>query len=121
MKILSSILLSLIIIISTSGIFVSEHYCSNQLISVSFFSNSKKCCDDSCPFCKNVNHSYKVKTKVVQTESHNLSFTDSFTSFLLPLYSNIFITNFDYNTSIVRIFPPPNKNNLNIYFSNFRL
>ena len=121
MKILSSILLSLIIIISTSGIFVSEHFCCNKLMSVSFFTNAKKCCDNNCPYCKNINHSYKVKTKVIQSQTINLKPNNSVTYlFLLP--SNkvfTYITIPDFSLEIV--IPPLIKENLNILFSIFRL
>lgn len=121
MKIFSSILFSFIFLISTSGIFVSEHFCSNKLMSVSFFSNAKKCCDDNCPYCKNINQSYKVKTKVIQYQTINIQNINFITDLFLLSSSKIFLLNTIYNFSGEKVIPPLIKDNLNIFFSIFKL
>ena len=121
MKIISNILISILIIASTSGVCISKHYCSNHLVSVSFFSNANKCCKGDCPLCKNVNHAYKVKTKVVQSETTNFGINSSLTSVFNLSYLNTIILNTVSENPLVRIYPPPGKSTSTIYFSKLRL
>ncbi len=121
MKIIINILLSLTFLISTSGIFISEHFCNNRLFSISIFSNAKKCCDGNCPLCHNVNHIYKVKTKVVQSHTINLKPNNSVTDLFLLSSTKIFILNAVLDFSKEKVIPPLIKENLNILFSIFRL
>lgn len=121
LKVAINILISVIFLLSTSGILISEHYCGNNLISVSFFSSAKKCCDDTCPFCKNINHSYKVKTKVVQSNNISLVTTNNIISlFDLSYIGPLFLNNI-YKSHIVIINPPPGKSLANVYLSKLRL
>ncbi|OFX38142.1 MAG: hypothetical protein A2X08_09025 [Bacteroidetes bacterium GWA2_32_17] len=121
MKITLNILISVLFLLSTSGIFISEHYCGNNLVSVSFFSNAKKCCDDSCPFCKNVNHTYKVKTKVVKSNNISLEINNNIISlFNLSYIEQLLLCNI-YVSNIVKINPPPGKFSTTAYLSKLRL
>lgn len=53
------ILISILLLITTTGISISAHYCGDNLRSVSFMSIPASCCDDtSC--CHNETHFYQI-------------------------------------------------------------
>ena len=121
MKIACNILISFLLLISTSGVYISQHYCSNHLVSVSFFSDAKKCCGGACPFCKNVNHTFKVKTKYVQSETLNFNKANNIISlFNLPSVYNVILNTITV-TPLVITYQPPGKSVIPIYFSKLRL
>jgi hypothetical protein len=55
------LVLTFTLILATSGITVTRHYCGDKLESISVNSIHKSCCGANCPFCHNITHSYKVK------------------------------------------------------------
>jgi hypothetical protein len=121
MKITLNILISFLLLISTSGIYISQHFCCNKLVSVSFFSDAKKCCEGDCPFCKNINHTYKVKTRYIQSETLNFNKVDNLISlFNLPSAYTV-ILNTITESPLVIINQPPGKSVIPIYFSKLRL
>ena len=52
-------------ILATSGITVTRHYCGDKLESIAINTIHESCCGASCPLCHNVTHSYKVKDNFV--------------------------------------------------------
>ena len=63
------IVLSLLIVIATSGVTVNMHYCQNRLVSVRVLFNAKPCCNNmSC--CHNESKFSKVDDKA--TIAHSL-------------------------------------------------
>lgn len=56
----SHIILALLLLVSTMGLAVSKHYCSDSLVSVSIFEEADSCCDDmGC--CHTENEFFQVK------------------------------------------------------------
>ena len=56
----SHIILASLLLVSTMGMAVSKHYCSDNLVSVSIFEEADTCCDDmGC--CHNENEFFQVK------------------------------------------------------------
>jgi hypothetical protein len=63
------IVLSLLIVVATSGVTINMHYCQDRLVSVRVLFNSKPCCNNmSC--CHNVSKFSKVDDKA--TIAHSL-------------------------------------------------
>lgn len=56
----SHIILSVLLLTTTMGMAVSEHYCGKTFITVKIFGEAKSCCGDS-DCCHNENHFYKVQ------------------------------------------------------------
>ena len=116
-----NIFLAFLIILSTSGVFISIHYCHNHLVSVSFFKTKDNCCGKTCSSCKNENISFKVKTKVVPSVNseivHNTELSNSFI-----LSSQLFLYK-DINSYIqdIRVKPPPGEGYFPLYISKLRL
>lgn len=48
-------------ILATSGVTVTKHYCGDKLESIAVNTIHKSCCGEKCPFCHNVTRSFKVK------------------------------------------------------------
>ena len=122
MRILINIIVIISLLISTSGILISEHYCKNHLVSVSFFSTADNCCKGDCNSCKNIAHAFKIKTKFIPSQSINCSLNNSFTSFSSLLNTYIIdVISLNHSTPFISFKPPPGKFSEPVYFSKLRL
>lgn len=109
-KAASHIILSLLLLISTSGLAISKHYCGGELISTSVFTEADSCCDsDDC--CKNeteliqLDVDYSVSSTVVVPESAQVD--------LLAFSLVVFNLSIEENTTthefVLSDSPPPPK------------
>lgn len=55
------IILSLMLLVSTTGITFSMHYCGGQYVSTSLFVEPDSCCGDGCGCCENKSVHYEVE------------------------------------------------------------
>ena len=62
-----NIIIGLLLLISTSGVAVTRHYCGRTLMSVSIFSTPDKCCPGLCDKCHNKTTFNKVSDKFTQS------------------------------------------------------
>jgi hypothetical protein len=69
MKSFSHIILSILLLIATTGLSYSKHYCGNELKSVSIYSEAKSCCDGPCNCCHNESGTIKVTDNFSLTSS----------------------------------------------------
>ncbi|MFC0877409.1 hypothetical protein ACE01N_12485 [Saccharicrinis sp. FJH2] len=60
MRLILNITVSLILMVATTGVTISKHYCHNHLVDVSVNHHADKCCDTGCNSCKDEVASYKV-------------------------------------------------------------
>jgi hypothetical protein len=60
LKKISHIVLSSLLLVTTTGLTFSKHYCGNELKSVSLFSEAKSCCGGPCNCCHNESFTVKV-------------------------------------------------------------
>lgn len=61
LKRISHIALSLVLLATTIGMVVSKHYCNENLVSVSFFTEADSCCDmDNCCHTETLVHQLKA-------------------------------------------------------------
>lgn len=73
-KVASHIILSLLLLVSTTGLTISKHYCGGELVSTSVYTEADSCCD-SGDCCKNeteiiqLDVDYSVSSTVVVPES----------------------------------------------------
>ena len=54
------ILMSLVLLISTTGLTVDKHYCGNNLVSVSFFGHARSCGDMDGSCCHQDTKTFKL-------------------------------------------------------------
>ena len=67
----SHIILSIIILLTTAGLAITEHYCGNRLVSVNVLSEPDKCCDDiDC--CHNETIIVKLDTDIINISTDQL-------------------------------------------------
>lgn len=67
----------LLLLLSTMGIAVSKHYCGENLVSVSFFDEANKCCDDG-DCCHNDNLFFQVNDDFSVPSVSNLPYLAAF-------------------------------------------
>jgi len=59
-KTLGNIILIFFLLLSTSGVSITKHYCGKTLVQTAIYSTPDKCCDGKCPGC----HDKKVHVQV---------------------------------------------------------
>ena len=58
------IIISLLLLVTTTGVSISKHYCGDNLINVALFVEAESCCDDS-DCCHNENEYFQFKDDFV--------------------------------------------------------
>jgi hypothetical protein len=61
------IVVMLVLILGTSGITVSHHYCHGKLISSGIYSEAKSCCDSSCGACENKTSIHRINDNFISS------------------------------------------------------
>ncbi len=64
---LTHIIVMMLLLISTTGITLSMHYCGGRLVSTSIITEAKSCCGEDCGCCENKTHHYEVKENFVSS------------------------------------------------------
>ena len=59
------IALVLLLLLSTTGVTISMHYCSGDLVSMSVIGEAESCCEDNCGCCENKSIHFKVEDDYV--------------------------------------------------------
>ncbi|NQU53711.1 MAG: hypothetical protein HQ522_14365 [Bacteroidetes bacterium] len=106
----SHIILSLLLLTTTIGVAISKHYCGGNLISTSFFTEAKSCCDsDDC--CKNESEVFQLDEDFSPISITEIPVTvelDLFSFAMLILDEEIVSTE-QKQEFIVSDLPPPPK------------
>ncbi len=63
----NSFFISLLLIISTTGITIDKHYHLDQLHSISLFGEAQSCCNGPCECCHNEKETIKVENDFVSS------------------------------------------------------
>lgn len=71
------VLMSLVLLISTTGLTVDKHYCGDNLVSVSFFGHAGSCGDMDGSCCRQDTDTYKL-TLDYTTPVFNLTFEQDY-------------------------------------------
>lgn len=91
-----NIVLILLLLIATSGIAVTRHYCGPTEMSFSVYSTPKSCCDSHCDKCHNVFKFSKVNDNFEAGSSISAKaltgFVSLHTSFFIDLFDNVTIS-----------------------------
>jgi len=92
----ANIVLILLMLIATSGVAVTRHYCGPTEKSFSIYSTPKSCCDSHCDKCHNVFKFTKVNDNfVAETSIHAPSISDFatlHTTCFIDLFNNVIIS-----------------------------
>lgn len=91
-----NIVLILVMLIATSGIAVTRHYCGPTEMSFSVYSTPKSCCDSHCDKCHNVFKFTKVNDKFEAGSSISAqslaNFVTLHTTYFIDLFDNVTIS-----------------------------
>jgi len=91
LKKITHIILALFLLVSTTGITFSMHYCGGKLVSASINKEAKSCCDDARGCCENKTLHFEVKDDYVcQVQIDNLKTVE-----LDVLFPILFVVNFE--------------------------
>lgn len=63
------ILLSVFLLVATTGMSMHEHFCKGNLVSISVLEEQKSCCEDNCPDCTHEVVQVKVENEYAQPEN----------------------------------------------------
>ena len=75
--------MSFVLLLTTTGITITEHYCGSRLVSVNLFSEPDKCCDNS-DCCHNETIIVKLDTDLINITSDNIDVLVYITVLLVP-------------------------------------
>ena len=121
LKKITHIVLSLLLVVATSGFTISKHYCGNQLFSVSIF-HAKDCsCGDKCKDC----HTNIKQVKVFdQFASPDIIHPEGPTSADLLFINTIDFSTFTFPAVTTAYYllkaPPPGNSNAFALLQSFR-
>jgi hypothetical protein len=59
-----------LLLLATTGVSISRHYCNGVLISSSLFGHAKSCCNSSCNSCHEETSFNKLNTDFVYSDSN---------------------------------------------------
>lgn len=88
---ISHIILAFFLLVSTTGVTLSMHYCGGELVSTSINKEAKTCCDGTGGCCENKTVHFEVEDDYVSP----VQVTNIQTVELDFLFSILFVLNFD--------------------------
>ena len=108
MKKASNIFVSIILLISTTGVIVNKHYSGSKLYDIAFFVEANSCCTTECDCCENEVEVYQLQIDILSGLITQLS--EQITSFRL-LFTSVskFINNTPINSFSEFLFTPDPK------------
>jgi hypothetical protein len=107
--ILNSVI-SLLLLITTTGYTIFEHYCGDRLVSVSVNAETEQCCDMKGGCCNTESKHYQLDNKFIPTTFHLNTGENIITD--TDLFNNTFILQEDpealsHNNILAAESPPP--------------
>ncbi|MCT4644978.1 MAG: hypothetical protein N4A74_08335 [Carboxylicivirga sp.] len=110
LKKISHILMVIVLLITTTGMTVSKHYCSESLVNVNIFSEAKSCCEGGCSTdcCHNESERYELNEEFVLAIS-NIEFQEVIIELILPFIQSFVINEVEIQNFELSNFnaPPP--------------
>ena len=110
LKKVSHIVISLILLVSTTGLTISKHYSMGELFDVSFIGEADRCCPIPCDCCEDEFEFHRLEVEFVgsdvQISINKVSVVDLFvctTLFDINANQGYFSDEIDYATNL----PPP--------------
>lgn len=117
-----NIVIIISLLISTTGLLISKHYCHGHLVSIAYGHDAESCCT-SCNSCQNETKFYQVKDDFIPTIIiDNVSFYETLIVLESFFNTELFKIDFESHSEIFSGSPP--IYNLHTFLSviqNFRL
>ena len=117
------IIIATLVLIGTSGVVLTEHFCHNQRVEISINKTVNNCCGKACKHCHNISHYLKIADNFTLSQFHlsKINFTQNIAFVFIDnslLHQPILSEEIISNTSSP---PPVGFTNLYSRFENFRL
>lgn len=113
-KRIAHIFISLLLILATTGVTFTRHYCGGRLVSSSVFGDSHKCCGTHCNSCHTEVSNFKVADDFVASTfkiDHPQQLTlDWLVTPSINLFSTEINLNFSVNKVLLNSSPPIAEN-----------
>lgn len=74
-------LITLLLLLGTSGLTITRHYCGGRLMNISIYSSPDNCCKGDCPGCHNEKIKFRI-TDQFESSQARIDFIAGFTSLL---------------------------------------
>lgn len=107
---ITNIVLALFLLVSTTGITISMHYCGGKYVSSSINKEAKSCCDGSGGCCENKTLHFEVKddyVTVAQIENSKIVELDILFPILFALNLEFLPLEENYEVTFYDLSPPP--------------
>jgi len=75
------ILVILLLLLGTTGVTITRHYCGGNLVKTSIYSAPHNCCNDNCPRC----HDERINVRIIdifESSQSQINLTDGFKNLL---------------------------------------
>lgn len=96
------IILSILLLISTTGITISKHYSGGNLFSIAFWADAEKCCEIPCDCCSDEVSFFYLDTDYLQTSTTEVQKTQIEKITLSDIFFFVSLFTETNNTSIQR-------------------
>lgn len=126
-----NIIISLLLLVSTSGIIINKHYSGDELFSTALFVEAESCCETSCCHhqdknsCSEESDFYKLSTDFTVPESsdHGRFELETALPFFVPAFAGSPLAFHDAfsHFRLPPLRPPPLQQNLSVRFSSLLL
>ena len=117
------IFISLLLILATTGVTFSRHYCGGHLVSSSVFGKTHNCCGTHCNSCRTEVSTFKVADDFVASVHKIDNPQQLMLDWLVTPAIDLFSTEIDHNFAVNRVFlnsSPPIAENPSALLQIFR-
>jgi hypothetical protein len=98
----ANIAIVILLLIATSGVPVTRHYCGRSLMSFSIYSTPKACCEGSCDKCHSIFKFSKVNDNFMAGSSVATQPLTDYSTFQTPFIAILIdISNISHSTDLV--------------------
>jgi len=88
LKAITNIILSLLILVSSTGIAINKHYCNNEVKSIAIYHKVESCCNAPCKCCHN--ETVTIKKTIEDYSFSTLSFNfDNYSINFINVWQNL--------------------------------
>ncbi|WP_430815654.1 HYC_CC_PP family protein [Carboxylicivirga sp. RSCT41] len=111
LKKISHILMVTVLLISTTGMTVSKHYCGGSLVNLNLFSEAIGCCEGACSSecCHNESEHYELDADFVSAVN-NIEYQVATIELLFPIVQSFLLCTFEEShIELADYNPPPPK------------
>ncbi|MCU4173980.1 HYC_CC_PP family protein [Carboxylicivirga sp. N1Y90] len=122
LKKISHIIMVIVLLVSTTGMTVSKHYCQGSLVNVNIFGEAKTCCDDigTSKCCHNESAHFELDEDFV-IAVNNVEFQQTNFDLLLPFIQVLVFKEIESQNFELAYFNPPPPKEVLVFLSDIQV